>query len=127
MPKYFPSITHCKVVMPHDAKDMESLGGTLATVILCFSNEDDVLQPIQIKKMPGPVTGVIAEIPVTTFVHKGKTVFIPILKGKPADEIKLTALIAFDKVKQKYGLKFGKKYRVAGDVEEIVQEQTAAK
>lgn len=120
MPKYFPSLTHCKVITIHDAKDMEATEGTLAVVTLCFGSDTDTLQPIAIKKMPGPTSGVIAQVAKAPVKYNGKNIWISMLNGKLADEAKMEALIAFDKVKSIHGLKYNKRYRVdAKGVEEI--------
>lgn len=120
MPKYFPGVTHCLVQTPITKEDMQAMGNTIATVHLCFAGDFDILGPIRIKKMEGPTSGATAHIPITPIIIGGKKNWIPILRGKLADEAKLEALIAFDKVKQQFGLKFGKTYKVfAKTIEEI--------
>lgn len=117
MPKYFPGVTHAIVKTSTNAKLTE--GGLLAMVYLCFLEDADVIV-VQINKMTGPITGATAELPGFSIPYNGKTISVAGLRGKPADEAKLMALVAFDKVKQKFGLKFNKQYKVvAKDITEI--------
>lgn len=112
MPKFFPGVTHTIVKTPKDIATMERLGG-LATVRLCFTNDEDFIV-IKIKKMDGPVSGVAAIVPCISGT------IISAIGGGVANEAKLEALMAFDKVKQKFGIKFGKVYKVlAKDIQEI--------
>lgn len=91
---------------------MGRLGG-LAIVRLCFTTDEDCIV-VKIVKMEGPTSGVTALVPQIP------STVIPGIAGKVANEAKLEALMAFDRVKQKFGIKFGKQYRVlAKDIEEI--------
>lgn len=121
MPKFLPGVTHALVVTSTNKEDMDKMHGIMANVNLCFGPGDEhALCSIGIKKMEGPVTGLTAHIPKTARITNGKTTYEPTLTGKLADEAKLLALTAFDRVKQSHGLKFGKRYRViANAVEEI--------
>jgi hypothetical protein len=120
MPKYFPGITHCIVRTPKNKEEMEATQEVIADVALCFGDDSDGLGPIRIKKMQGVISGVSAYPPKALVIENGKKAWLYILNGKVADEAKMTALIAFDKVKQKFGVKYNKKYKVVGDtVEEI--------
>lgn len=112
MPKFFPGITHTIVKTPKDIATMEKLEG-LATVRLCFTTDEDFIV-IKIKKMEGPTSGVSAIVPCVPGT------VLSAMYGKVANEAKLEALMAFDRVKQKFGIKFGKKYKVTlKDVVEI--------
>lgn len=89
-------------------------------VRLCFTNDTDFLI-VRISKMQGPTTGVVANLPsFAATTSKGDIIPIAGIQGKPADEVKMMALIAFDKVKQKFGIKFGKQYKViSNDIQEM--------
>ncbi len=121
MPKYFPGVTHSIVRTVHCAEDMKLMKGVLAFVDVCFGPGDcDAVRMIAIKKMSGPIAGVTAHIPRTILIREGKKGWIPVIEGKAAEEAKMTALIAFDRVKSAHGLKFNKTYRIlAKTVEEI--------
>lgn len=121
MPKFFPGVTHAIVSTVYDKIDMDSMKGVLAFVEVCFGPGDDSsLCRILIKKMDGPTAGVTAHVPNAICLHGGKKEWLPIAKGAVADELKMLALIAFDRVKSAYGLKFNKTFRVlAKSVEEI--------
>ena len=89
-------------------------------VRLCFTNDNDYIL-MRIAKMEGPTSGVVANLPsfIATTAN-GAIVPIAGVAGKPADEVKMIALIAFDKVKQKFGIKFGKQYKViSNDIQEM--------
>lgn len=103
---------------------MEAMKGTIAFVNLYFGpGNDSYIGLIPIKKMEGPVSGVTAHIPKTPIVGEEKVIYCPIVTGHAANEIKMEALIAFDKVKAAHGLKFNKHYEVMGkDVREILRE-----
>lgn len=120
MPKYFPGITHCIVHMPKDSQEITATGGVICNVSLYFGNDSDGLGPIRIKKMAGVVSGVTAHAPKAMAIVDGKKVWIHVLNGKVADEAKLLALIAFDSVKQRFGIKYNKKYRVTGNIIEEI-------
>lgn len=112
MPKFFPGITHTIVKTPKDTETMGRLGG-LAVVRLCFTTDEDCII-VKIVKMEGFTSGVSAIVPQIPGTQ------IPAIAGKVANEAKLEALMAFDRVKQKFGIKFGKQYKVlAKDIEEI--------
>lgn len=122
MLKYFPGITHAHVHTVGSAKLMELRKGVLAYVNLFFGpGNDSTIRLIAIRKMDGLTVGVTAEIPSTTLVgEEGNPVSIPIVSGHAANELKMEALIAFDKVKSAKGLKFNKHYEVfAKEVKEI--------
>lgn len=120
MPKFFPSITHAIVKTPRDADVMARMGGAIAMVRLCFLDDNDYIL-MRINKMEGPTSGVVADVPsFDAKTNDGRTVSICGFAGKVSNEIKLEALLAFDKVKQKFGIKFGKVYKVsAKDIQEI--------
>lgn len=114
MPKFFPGVSHSVVKTMKDAATIQKMG-MLATVRLCFADDMDNII-IGIKKMDGPVSGVTAVLPGFSV----GTLCVPAIQGKVANEAKLIALMAFDQVKQKFGLKFNKMYRVnSKDVQEI--------
>jgi hypothetical protein len=121
MPKYFPGITHAHVHTVSSAKLMAAREGTIAHVNLFFGPGDtSCIRLIAIKKINGPTSGVIAEVPMVPLIGETKTVNVPIVAGHAADELKMEALIAFDKVKSSKGLKFDKHYEViAKEVKEI--------
>jgi hypothetical protein len=113
MPKFFPGLTHAIVKTPTNAEMMTRMGGALAMVRLCFTTDTDFLL-IRISKMTGPVSGVVADLPTVPGLSLAG------IQGQPADELKMAALIAFDKVKQKFGIKFGKQFKViSNDITEI--------
>lgn len=119
MHKYFPGVSHCIVRTPKNAEAMTKMEGTIAMVYVCFGADVDNII-VQVKKMEGPTTGATATPPYFTVTGDGKTIRMPGIQGKVANEIKLTALLAFDKVKQQFGLKFGKRYKVLDNaIEEI--------
>lgn len=121
MPKYFPGVTHSIVRTTYCAEDMKAMNGVMAFVDVVFGPGDaNAIRMISIKKMEGPTAGITAHIPRTISIQQGKRLWIPVLEHKLADEIKMVALIAFDKVKSQFGLKFNKTYRVlAKTVEEV--------
>lgn len=112
MPKIFPSYTHCIVQTVKDAEAMENMKGIMAFVDVCLGSDSSAIRFIGIKKMTGPITGLTAHIPKTPFIKEGKTEYHPVVEAEAAAELKQLSLVAFDKVKQQFGLKFGKKYRV---------------
>jgi hypothetical protein len=119
LPKHFPGVTHAIVRTVKGQSDLDS-SGAIAYVSLCFINDDDALLPITIKKMTGPTSGITAHIPKTRILYGGKPYIMEVLKGAAADEVKMAALVAFDQMKQKVGVKWDKKYRVnSTGVEEI--------
>jgi hypothetical protein len=125
MTKYFPGVTHCLIRTPETADDMKAMKDTIAIVSLCFGDDRNLFCPIRIKKMAPPATGVFAEIPMSPIVDKSKKKWGPVLTGQAADEAKMLALVAFDKVLQKYGLKYNKKFRVfAKDIEELIGQES---
>lgn len=127
MPKFFPGVTHAIVKTVADQKDMDSMAKALAHVYLCFGPGDETsIGPVRIKKMEGPTAGVVAQVPKVPMITNGVKSWDPIVNGKAADEIKLAALVAFDRVKSAQGLKFNKSYRVAKEVEEIVTTNAAS-
>jgi hypothetical protein len=75
---------------------------------------------IGIKKMQGPVTGLQAHIPKSPVIKDGKTAYVPVVTGKAADEVKLLALVAFDRMKQEFGIKFNKNFRVLAKTIEVI-------
>jgi hypothetical protein len=121
MPKYLPGATHSIVRTVHNIQDMQLMNGIMALIDVCFGPGDaDAVRMIAIKKMEGPTSGATAHIPRTVIVREGKRGWVPVLEGKVADEAKTIALVAFDKVKSKFGLKFNKTYKVfAKDIEEV--------
>lgn len=110
MPKYFPGITHA-IVRTATTKESVEKTGHLAVVYLCFTTDDDNLL-VFIGKLPGPTSGVQATLPGFSIDYKGSPTFVPAIRGKAGDEIKMAALIAFDRVKQSRGIKYNKKYKV---------------
>ena len=112
MPKYFPGVSYAIVRTMPDKTAMEAAKGVMAYVDLCFDSDESAIKFIGIKKMEGPTTGATAHIPKTAVVVNGETKYKPVLEFKVADEARLLALKAFDRVKQQYGLKFNKIYRV---------------
>lgn len=123
MPKYFPGVTYCLVRTPTNTETMKKVGDALAFVHLCFGSDEDYIL-VQIKKMEGFTSGVTAFLPYFVATSEDKTLLIPAIQGKVANEAKLSALIAFDQVKQKFGLKFGRRYKV---YEKSVEEIKSAK
>jgi hypothetical protein len=109
MPKFFPGVTHAIVKTPANADVMTKLDG-IAIVRLCFTSDEDFIL-VKISRMLGPTAGVTAILPVVPVPNIPGTIILAI-QGKPADEVKIMALMAFDKVKQKFGLKYGKQYKV---------------
>lgn len=124
MPKYLPGVTHTIITTAKNQDDMTSMKGMMAHVDLCFGPGDEHgIHGIGIRKMEGPVTGLTAHIPKTPMITTGKTTYTPVLSGKLAEEAKLLALVAFDRIKQVKGLKFGQKYRIVGtSIEELNPE-----
>lgn len=121
MPKYFPGVTHVIINTVPSAKEMEAMKGTMAFVTLCFGPGDESsIGMIAIKKMPGPVTGLQAHIPKSPIIKDGKTAYISVITGKASDEAKMLALIAFDRMKQEFGIKFNKSYRVLAKTIEVI-------
>ena len=120
MPKFFPAVSHAQVRTVADANAMKAMHNTVAFVDIYFGPGENFIGYIGIKKIEGPTLGVQAHIPKTPILVAGKPVYIPIIQGEPADELKMLALKAFDRVKSAYGLKFSKTYKVlAKTVEEI--------
>lgn len=127
MSKIFPGVTHGIVRTVQNTDDMKAMNGIMAFVDLCFGPGDNhAIKFIAIKKMEGPVTGLTAHIPKTVLIKDGTKTYAPLLEGKPADEAKMLALVAFDKVKSAYGLKFNKTYRVLAKAVEEVHAETDA-
>ena len=115
MPKYFPGLSHSLVKTVKNKELFDKTGGAIAMVSLCFGNDTDCIVLV-VKKMSGPTSGVTAELPGYTV----NSVVLPSFLGKPGDELKLAALTAFDRVKQKFGVKWAKHYKVfEKDIEEI--------
>lgn len=95
-----------------DAADVEK-SGAIAHVDICFGpNNEDAIRFMRIKKMSGPTAGVTAHSPKTAIIVGGQTKYMSILSGKAEQEAKLLALVAFDRVKQQFGIKFNKAYLV---------------
>lgn len=96
---------------------MVQMKNTIAFVDLCFGKDDNTaIGLISIRKISGPTAGVTAHIPKTPVYRHGKLMYIEMIQGAAADELKMLALIAFDKVKQMFGLKFDKSYRVGPSI-----------
>ena len=123
MPKYFPGVSYAIVRTMPDKESMDAMDGTMAFVDLCFDSDTSAIRFIGIKKMAGPTTGATAHVPKTVVAVKanGDRKYAPVLEFKVADEARLLALKAFDRVKQQYGLKFNKIYRV---LDKIVEDLT---
>lgn len=120
--KYFPGISHAIVKTANDARAME-LYNAVAIVFLCFTDDNDYITMF-IRKLEGQGTTFNAYVPKHNTVKIPSYVSVPGVSGKPADELKLQALVAFDKVMQKHGLKYHKKYKVfEKTIEEVVDAQ----
>lgn len=123
MPKYFPGVSHYMVRTPKNAETMIRMDGTIAMVYICFGADEDHIV-VQVKKMEGPTTGATATPPYFTVNGDTKTIRMSGVQGKVANEVKMMALLAFDRVKQQFGLKFGKRYKVLDNtIEEIIDAQ----
>lgn len=119
MPKFLPGLSHRIVKTVKSKEAMEKLSGAMALVTLCFTTNDDCIN-VMVHKMQGPTSGVTASVP--GFIINGKPV--DGIQGKVASELKMEALMAFDRVKQKFGLKWNRKYVVyEKTIEEIPDAQ----
>jgi len=110
--KHLSGVSHCLVRTAATEADMQGMDGTIATVALCFGDDKNVFCPIKIKRVPGPTVHFSAELPKSVTLNKGEKTIYHVLMGPIGEEAKMMALVAFDKVKQASGLKFGKKFRV---------------
>lgn len=127
MPKYFPSVSHALVRTVSDQKAMDRMKGTMAFVDLYMGPGENAICYIAIKKITGPTLGVNAHIPKTPVYVGEKLVYVPVVQGEPAEELKMLALRAFDRVKSAHGLKFSKTYKVlAKTIEEVGLESKNA-
>ena len=121
MPKYFPSYTHTTVKSIKNEIDSIAMNNTIALVSIHFGDAC-AIQHIAIKKMH-LISGVIAHIPMSAMIVDNKKEWYSIVTGPAAEELKLLALVAFDRVKQLHGLKYNRTYRVSGTDAILIKQE----
>jgi len=123
MPKILVGISSVVVCTAKNAEDMEKSGGVMAHADLCFgSGREHAIKYIRIRKMQGPTPGVTAHVPKAAVMIDGHIVYKPVLTGQAEQEAKHEALVAFDRIKQQFGIKFNKTYVVnAKEVTEVAE------